>query len=213
MEISNGNGSQSLYEKGVNFLIRRYMERGRMLGSLSTSDGLIKYKDQLQIPESELSTNYKILDVGSGIELLFPRETIKNYPNMYGLITSLDTDFPNFSRKQRELFQHEGIDPVRGNVFHLKFGNETFDRVYSNNSISLYLSAFPDMAVKAIAEMLRVTKQGGLIRISPVDEEMKLVYANFLDQQNVLTKYSDQKVRGPYQKPDPDFQLLTITKN
>ena len=127
-----------------------------------------------------------ILDIGSGEKELLARELAQL--NIGAKIISLNPDYLNFPEFRKEIFQiYHGNHDFAGSVGsvgaiaqRLPFKNETFDEVFANHSLSIFVHPreFPEAADLWSLEIARVLKRGGKARISPLMNDFTAEYQN-----------------------------------
>lgn len=111
-----------------------------------------------------LSANMKILDAGCGTGAVTRKMALKVWQ---GNACGVDID-PLFISEAKKLALREGIENIRfelGNVDNLEYYDGTFDLSYCR--LVLMHVRNP---VKTIAELKRVTKKGGIVAASDIDD-------------------------------------------
>lgn len=117
-----------------------------------------------------LKPNMKVLDAGCGTGAITRRIASKVFPaEAFGI----DID-PLFIEKAKKAVLDEGIKNVHfeiGNIDNLKYDGGFFDLAYCN--VVLQHVKNP---VKTIAELKRVTRKGGIVAASDIDDDTMLIY-------------------------------------
>lgn len=143
----------------------------------STGRGLGVYKDMLHLKDGELTG--KILDVGSGSwqQLAYEAKQaglpahITSVDPRFGLSLTRDLADSGMNVTQRligRLYPEKGT--ISATADKLPFADNTFDKTLALFSTSRYRTGLREI-VPDIAEMHRVTKPGGEVRIYPIWQE------------------------------------------
>jgi ubiquinone/menaquinone biosynthesis C-methylase UbiE len=117
-----------------------------------------------------LTSGMKVLDAGCGTGAVTRKLASKVHPEV---VIGVDID-PLFINEASKLAQAQGITNVKfqlGNVDQLTYDNDVFDVSYCR----LVLMHVQD-PMKTIAELKRVTKQGGFVAASDIDDGTFLSY-------------------------------------
>lgn len=118
----------------------------------------------------DLKPNMKVLDAGCGTGAVTRRMSSKLFPqDAYGV----DFD-PFFIEQARKSASEEGVRNVRfeqGNIDSLKYDDGAFDLSYCR-LVLMHVSS----PVKTIAELKRVTKKGGVVAASDLDDGAMLMF-------------------------------------
>ena len=118
----------------------------------------------------DLKPNMKVLDAGCGTSAVTRRMALKLFPEeAFGV----DVD-PLFIDEAKKSASREGIKNIRfelGNIDNLKYENGTFDSSFCR-LVLMHVSS----PVKTIAELKRVTKKGGIVAASDVDDGAMLSF-------------------------------------
>jgi SAM-dependent methyltransferase len=118
---------------------------------LITSDYSLKYRRFMHDMGTTFSTKANVIEVGCGTG-----QTLNMQCDTFGMDISLPA---------LELAKENCNHPIRGDIFHIPFKDETFDLVYNSGVIEHFQEPYNHVAVN---EMLRITKSGGwLIVIVP----------------------------------------------
>jgi SAM-dependent methyltransferase len=113
---------------------------------LITSDYSLKYRRFMHDMGTTFSTKAKVIEVGCGTG-----QTLNMQCDTFGMDISLPA---------LELAKENCNHPIRGDIFHIPFKDETFDLVYNSGVIEHFQEPYNHIAVK---EMIRITKPGGMI--------------------------------------------------
>jgi ubiquinone/menaquinone biosynthesis C-methylase UbiE len=103
-----------------------------------------------------------------------------------GIVIAIDINNSLIDRAQK-LAVEEGVDNIRfelGDVTNLGFANDSFDASYCR----IVLMAVPN-PVEAASELKRVTRSGGRVLISDIDDDFMLVYPPIPTVLEVWRKY------------------------
>jgi len=114
--------------------------------------------EELVVSEFSIVPGIRVLDVGTGTGILIPY--LVRLLGGSGLICSFDLSFPMVCEAKKKLSRmQDGV--LCADVHDLPFKSEVFDRV-------ICFAAFPhfDEPEKAIGEMTRVIKPGGILVIA-----------------------------------------------
>ncbi len=117
-----------------------------------------------------LKPNMKVLDAGCGTGAVTRRMAVKIFPQE---ACGVDVD-PLFIDEAKKSASTEGIKNIRfelGNIDSLKYENETFDLSFCR-LVLMHVSN----PVKTIAELRRVTKKGGIVAASDMDDGAVLTF-------------------------------------
>ena len=185
--IFNPLRSNHRFRRYMNFVLRKILERGARKGkTLQSYTNVFWTKDVVEsstlpypirrteypwaIQQAKLDKKMKILDVGSGISL-FPVFLASKGHDVF----SIDNDEILMNRVSPELAKLSGVTVNYSfvDVTKINFEDETFDRVFCISTIehleeeiidSKYVNYHKkNLDVKAIGEMLRVLKPGGIL--------------------------------------------------
>lgn len=128
--------------------------RGEIEGSLTTGRSFFHYRDVFRYSDSDFK-NKKILDVGAG------NSDFARWAEKFGAkVLNLDGKYSS------GFFGINEADKVTGAAQYLPFKDKAFDETITSCGI-LWIKTGMEQALK---EMIRVTKPGGKIRISPVEK-------------------------------------------
>lgn len=116
------------------------------------------YENELLIDLLQPRPGEKILDVGCGTGV-FTFNILAFGPHM----TGLDISQPMLKRAMRKTAGYS-FRCVAGDMLFLPFENESFDKVVSMTSLE-----FVQNAKRAVAELFRVTKKGGIIVVTTLN--------------------------------------------
>ncbi len=111
----------------------------------------------------------KVLDAGCGTGAVTRRMALRVHPEE---ALGVDID-PVFIEEAGRLAASQGVGNVRferGDINHLRYGDDTFDVSYCR----LVLMHVDD-PVRAISELKRVTRRGGLVAASDYDDGAMLI--------------------------------------
>lgn len=138
-----------------------------------------------------LKPNMKVLDAGCGTGAVTRRMASKVFPERaYGV----DVD-PVFIDVAKKSAAREGVKNVHfelGNIDDLKFGKETFGLSYCR-----LVLMHVDNPVRTISELKRVTKSGGIIGASDVDDGAMLWFPQTPKLFELWSKFGQRaKLRG-----------------
>ena len=179
--------SNHIFRRYMNFVLRKILERGARKGkTLRSYTNVFWTKDVVEsstlpypirrteypwaIQQAKLDKKMKILDIGSGISL-FPVFLASKGHEVF----SIDNDEILMNRVSPELAKLSGVTVNYSfvDVAKINFEDETFDRVFCISTIehleeeiidSKYVNYHKkNLDVKAIGEMLRVLKPGGIL--------------------------------------------------
>lgn len=114
-----------------------------------------KYESELILDFLKPVAGETILDAGCGTGV-FTLDILSTEAGIVGL----DISFPML-RRAREKAQRYPFTPVLGDIAHLPFREGSFDKVVSITAIEFIADAR-----SAVAELFRVTKQGGVIVVA-----------------------------------------------
>lgn len=185
--LSNPLRSNHIFRRYVNFVLRKILERGARKGKTLLSYTTVFWtKDQVEsstlpypvrraeypwaIQQAKLDKKMKILDVGSGVSLFPVYLASKGHD-----VTTIDNDKILMNRLSPKLAEWSGvkIKYEDGDGTNLKYLDNTFDRVFCISTIEHLEEEIIDskhvnyhkknLDVKAIGEMLRVLKSGGIL--------------------------------------------------
>jgi ubiquinone/menaquinone biosynthesis C-methylase UbiE len=138
-----------------------------------------------------LKPGMRVLDAGCGTGVVTRRIAVKVSP---GEVYGVDMD-PLFIEEAKKLAVKEKASNITynlGNIDDLEFDDDVFDLSYSR----LVLMHVED-PVKTVAEMVRVTKKGGIIAISDQDDGGIIVYPELPKMLQMFSKYGSlAKMRG-----------------
>ena len=139
----------------------------------------------------DLKPNMKVLDAGCGTGAVTRRMALKVFPEeAYGV----DVD-PLFIDEAKKSASTEGIKNIRfelGNIDDLKYENDTFDLSYCR-LVLMHVSS----PVKTIAELKRVTKKGGIVAASDMDDGAILLFPQAPTFLDLWSKWGQRaKARG-----------------
>lgn len=177
----------SKVKRYVNFILRKILENGRKKGkTLRAYTNVFWTKDVIEsstlpypvrrveypwaILNAKLEKPMKILDVGSGISI-FPVYLASKGHEVY----SIDFDEILMNRVSPELAKLSSVNVNYsfGDATKINFEDESFDRVFCISTIEHLEEEFHDgkyvnhhkknLDIKAIGEMLRVLKPGGML--------------------------------------------------
>lgn len=118
----------------------------------------------------DLKPNMKVLDAGCGTGTVTRRMALKLFPEE---ACGVDVD-PLFIDEAKKSASREGIKNIRfelGNIDNLKYENGTFDLSFCR-LVLMHVSS----PVKTITELKRVTKKGGIVAASDVDDGAMLSF-------------------------------------
>jgi ubiquinone/menaquinone biosynthesis C-methylase UbiE len=139
----------------------------------------------------DLKPNMRVLDAGCGTGAVTRRMALKLFP---GEGCGVDVD-PLFIDEAKKSASKEGIKNVRfelGNIDNLKYENGTFDLSFCR-LVLMHVSS----PVKTIEELRRVTKKGGIVAASDVDDGAVLLFPQAPTFLDLWSKYGQRaKARG-----------------
>jgi len=185
--ISSPFRKNSKLKRYINFVLKRILKKGRKKGNtLQAYTDVFWTKDVVEsstlpypvrrteypwaIKNGKLDKGMKILDVGSGISIFPIYLASKGHE-----ITSIDFDEILMNRVSPELAKLSGVNVNYsfGDATKIDFKDESFDRVFCISTIEHLEEEYQNgkyvnyhkknLDVKAISEMLRVLKPGGLL--------------------------------------------------
>ena len=129
-----------------------------------------------------------ILDLGSGGASF--AEEISKHPELSSRVISLDPNYnlDTLSDENRDIMQEavEGIkkdklSAVAGLSERLPFKDSIFDLIISNHAIPWHIAYEPEKIKSSLQEIIRVLKQGGEVRMSPIDRRTYKFIRMFTD--------------------------------
>ena len=216
--ISNPLRKNSKLKRYINFVLRKILENGRKKGkTLQAYTNVFWTKDAIEssslpypvrrteypwaINNGELDKPMKILDVGSGISI-FPIYLASKGHEVY----SIDFDEILMNRVSPELSKQAGVNVkyLVGDATKIDFKDESFDRVFCISTIEhleeekingKYINFHKkNLDVKAIKEMFRVLKPGGILVLTfdwseSIDEQRSYKLDDIYDR--VLKPYKE----------------------
>ncbi|UCG45841.1 MAG: methyltransferase domain-containing protein [Candidatus Bathyarchaeota archaeon] len=138
-----------------------------------------------------LKPKMKVLDAGCGTGVITRRIASRVYPEE---VCAIDFD-PLFIKEAKKLATRDGIENAKfevGDIHNLKFNNAEFDLSYCR----LVLMHVRD-PVTTIAELKRVTKSGGFVAASDVDDGTVLTFPQTPKLLELWSKFGQNaKTRG-----------------
>jgi len=138
-----------------------------------------------------LKPNMKVLDAGCGTGAVTRRIASRVHPEK---ACGVDVD-PVFVNEAKKSASREGIENVQfelGNIDNLKYENGTFDLSYCR-----LVLMHVENPVKTISELKRVTKSGGIVGASDVDDGGMLWFPQTPRLFDVWSKFGQRaKTRG-----------------
>lgn len=187
----------------------------------NTPTGLFvkRYEAALLLDFLAPSSGEKILDVGCGTGL-FTQDVIR----CGAIVTGMDLSLPML-HKAIQRTEHNVFTGVCGEMSALPFANSSFDKTFSMTAIE-----FVEDAYKAITELERVTRRGGLIvlttlnRLSPWAEQRKekaekghTLFQNIFfrspdDMRQMVPEDCSIRTAIHFQKNDPVDQIPDIER-
>ncbi len=139
----------------------------------------------------DLKPNMRVLDAGCGTGAVTRRMALKVFPEE---ACGVDVD-PLFIDEAKKSASREGVKNIRfelGNIDNLKFENGTFDLSFCR-LVLMHVSS----PVKTIEELKRVTKKGGIVAASDVDDGAMLSFPQAPRFFDLWSKFGQRaKARG-----------------
>lgn len=197
-----------------------------------------QYIDGLCLPEQELESK-TVLDIGSGLSD-FPTRANKKFKESGTVVVALDSMYESLGKNFEEFKENakkanmdwvskavssnlteacekaykmvkEDAHKMAGSHQELPFGDENFDLVLANNSITQYKDR--EITKTALKEALRVVKESGEVRILPADlrwDRMKeSLYVHTFEAPNPETKEEAKKLELDI---GPDREIFEILR-
>ncbi len=134
----------------------------------------------------DLKPNMNVLDAGCGTGAVTRRMAMKVFPEE---ACGVDVD-PLFIDEAKKTASTEDIKNIRfelGNIDNLKYENDTFDLSYCR-LVLMHVSS----PVKTIAELKRVTKKGGIVAASDMDDGAILLFPQAPTFLNLWSKWGQR---------------------
>lgn len=140
--------------------------------------------------------NGKILDAGCGPGLLV--KTIAKRSKRFQ-VTGLDVSEYAISQAKKNCQKLKNVDFKIGSVYKIPFSDNSFDIIVCKDSFH----QFPRNPVKALEEMLRVVKKGGLIYINDLKRDVPSYLLNrVIPPDNTFKKLLYYSARAAYTKSE-----------
>jgi ubiquinone/menaquinone biosynthesis C-methylase UbiE len=127
-----------------------------------------------------------ILDAGCGTGV-FTLDVVSSGADVVGL----DLSLPMLA-KAASKFRSLRFSPVAGDLLHLPFKNETFDK-----AVSITALEFINDARGAVAELFRVTRRGGLVVVATLNRESPWAERRIREAHEKETIFSKAIFRSP----------------
>ena len=137
-----------------------------------------------------LGPNMKILDAGCGSGAITRLMAKAVYPET---VVGMDID-PVFIEKARKTAESESIENIRfdlGNIDAMDYDDDSFDLSYCR----LVLMHVND-PVRSVSEMKRVTRKGGYVAASSIDDASMIIYPNATRFWDLWRKYGERAARS-----------------
>lgn len=123
-------------------------------------DSALRYKPVVDLIEKSKYVKFPVLEIGSG------GSGISDY--FKGSVIGIDTDFSKTGTEK-----NPNIKYIKGSIFKVPLGNNSFYNVVCLDTLE-HISA--QKRAKAISELIRVTKKGGIIYLSFPTGKMSAVF-------------------------------------
>lgn len=151
---------------------RKYSHAGRLEESFRLEAQARAFEKVIgkELEFLDLKPNMKVLDAGCGTGAVTRRMALKLFPEE---ACGVDLD-PLFIDEAKKSASREDIKNIRfelGNIDNLKYENGTFDLSFCR-LVLMHVSS----PVKTIAELKRVTKKGGIVAASDMDDGAMLIF-------------------------------------
>jgi len=168
-----------------------------------TDRGIDDYIKDLDISEEELKDpNMRILDLGSGIQQELSRQSKeRGYESKIvsvdpKLSLSLEKDlskleFSGDRLKRIQARKNLPDDTLAAVAQDLPFKDNSFDRVFAMWSVPGYIQDPQEIRV-VLKEMIRVVKDGGIVKAYPLLDEQAPIIRDFLADQPDLEFFIDE---------------------
>lgn len=200
--------------------IRPAENRADFRKSYMSDRGLFEYVEILGISEKELNNpETVILDLGAGARQLFAREAqtlhlkawIISVDPRLALPTETDLNLPGGPKEERRTGRQQAADDsLAASAEALPFKDGVIEKIYALFSIPYYLDK-PEQIQRALGEMLRILKPGGIIKMFPImDDQIEIVSKFLLTQDQISFEREARKSLDP-EDQSTDW-LITVQK-